>query len=449
MRLFWAFLKFESRRIFLDRKSFILLVIFLLIALYLVFAGVAEYQRFQTDRESFLNFEQQKVKLWTNYLMYGGGGFRILFQPSPLVIFFSSSNVLLDAESNVDTLEIVRVSHSLKGRNLFRFGSYFRDYSGLLYLFGSLIMLYLGAVALVGIPYLRFMVSRLSLKNLYLGTVGSRLLLLDVFFFSFSALLFLVTRLAGIPFTAADSGRFLIFLLYVLLFLNFFFLVGLLLSVLVRFRRISFLLLLIIWFIFLFIVPEAARGHFFTSSRRFMDNDRFNLDELKTLMDFEKTARLAVIQAGVHETKEQEKLRGEMIMKYMEDTRLRNLNKEFSLNRSVRQFILSNERWLMLFPTTFYPVAAAEMSSKGYYGYCDFVNYILELNNRFMRFYIQKRYHTPDEPVESFVKKDENIFFGRSSLPRSLPPALALLLFYNTGLILAAFFCLRREVYPL
>ena len=60
-------------------------------------------------------------------------------------------------ESNIDSFEAIKVESSFKGNKLFLKRGYFKDFAGILFVFGSLFMLYLGHLALVSPAYLRFM----------------------------------------------------------------------------------------------------------------------------------------------------------------------------------------------------------------------------------------------------------------------------------------------------
>ena len=44
------------------------------------------------------------------------------------------------------------------------------------------------------------------------------------------------------------------------------------------------------------------------------------------------------------------------------------------------------------FPRPSINFVTGEASGKGYYGYLDFMDYIMKLRNRFIQFYLKKRY---------------------------------------------------------
>jgi hypothetical protein len=71
----------------------------------------------------------------------------------------------------------------------------------------------------------------------------------------------------------------------------------------------------------------------------------------------------------------------------------------------------------------------------------------MKLRNRFMQFYLEKRYETNDAAVESFVKNDENIFRARSRLPKTFWLGFLATGFYAAAFFVMAYWPLRRLVY--
>lgn len=139
-----AFLRFERRRLFGEKKNLIFLGFISLLSVYFVWSGLNEYRQFQAERKIFIKFEKEKISQIVTYAQYGSFGFRLLYEPSPLNLFFINSSVLQDVESNIDSLEAIKVESSFKGKKLFLKRGYFKDFAGILFIFGSLFMLYLG-----------------------------------------------------------------------------------------------------------------------------------------------------------------------------------------------------------------------------------------------------------------------------------------------------------------
>ena len=192
-----SFLRFELRRLFSEKKNLIFLGFISLFSAYFVWSGLNEYRQFQAEKKIFIKFEKEKINQIVTYVQYGSFGFRLLYETSPLNLFFVNSSVLQDVESNIDSLEAIKVESSFKGKKLFLKRGYFKDFAGIPFIFGSLFMLYLGHLALVSPAYLRFMSGRMTLKKYYVLTTAARIFWLDLFFY--------LTR-AGLVFSSPTRG---------------------------------------------------------------------------------------------------------------------------------------------------------------------------------------------------------------------------------------------------
>lgn len=135
---------------FIIKKSFskknIFLYLFLsLLCFYITQAGINKYRKNLIETERFINIEKIKVKQFINYSQYGARGFRVFFSPFPINSFFYNSSQFSNIKANIDTGEILSIFDTFKGKNLFNDRSNgFTDFSGIFFLFGSLIALYFG-----------------------------------------------------------------------------------------------------------------------------------------------------------------------------------------------------------------------------------------------------------------------------------------------------------------
>jgi len=308
-------------------------------------------------------------------------------------------------------------------------------------------MLYLGHLALVSPAYLRFMTGRMALKKYYALTTAARLFWLDLFFVSLGLGLFFLVQLGGVAFSGSEKKIFLSYLLFLVLLLNFFYLLGQLTSVLVRFRKVFFLWFFIIWFICIFLLPESNRISVFNKSRVLESAEKVNLEKFRTLMALEKKFRdyLKVNPAAPLDQIRQ--MQKKFAVQFINNSFLLNTGLETKYLRDVEKVIASHERQSVLFPTTFYHFLSGEASGKGYYGYLDFMDYIIGLRNRFMQFYLKNRYEGNEATVESFVKNDENIFRSRSRLPKTFWFGLLVTVFYGAVFLVLAYWLLRRQVF--
>jgi hypothetical protein len=442
-----AFLRFERRRIFSEKKNLLFLGFIVLFSLYFVWSGLNEYRQFQAEKKIFIRFEKEKIGQIVNYAQYGVFGFRLLYEVSPLNQFFVNSSVLQDVESNIDSLEAIKVESSFKGKKLFIKRGYFKDFAGIVFVFGSLFMLYLGHLALVGPDYLRFMSGCMSVKKYYGLTTAARLFWLDLFFVALGLGLFFQVQLKGVTFSGSEKIIYCFYLLFLVLLLNFFYFLGQLTSVLVGFRSIFFLWFFIVWFICIFLLPEVNRISVFNQSLVLESAEKVNLEKFRTLMALEKKFRDYLKVNPATPLDQIRRMQKQFAVQFINSSYLVNTGLETKYLREVENVIAGHEQQSALFPTTFYQFLTGEVSGKGYYGYLDFMDYIMKLRNRFMQFYLKKRYESNATTVESFVKNDENIFRARSRLPKTFWAGLLITVFYTGAFFVITYWRLRRLVY--
>ncbi len=442
-----AFLRFEWRRIFCVKKNLISLGFIFLFSTYFVLSGVDEYRQFFSEKKIFLRYEKEKVSHVVNYSQYGGFGFRILFEAPPLNLFFINSNILQDVESNIDTFEMIEVESSFKGNKLFLKRGYFKDFAGIPLIFGSLFMLYLGHLALISSAYLRFIAVNISLLKYYIMTTISRLFWMDLFFIALSVGFFYLVGFWGIIFSRQEQSNYFLCLLFQILFLNFFYLLGQLITVLLRFRKIFFFWFFIVWFVCIFLLPEISRLSVFNQSQALESAEKVNLEKFRTLMALEKKFRDYLKENQSVPLDQIQKMQKKFAVQYINSTYLVNTGLESRYLRTVEKVIADHERQAILFPTTFYQFMTGEMSGKGYYGYLDFMDYIMQVRNRFIQFYLKKRYEENNAKVESFVKGDENVFHSHSRLPRTYWVGALATLLYGIIIFILTFRPLKRQVF--
>ena len=443
-----AFLRFEGRRLFGEKKNLIFFGFISLFSAYFVWSGLNEHRQFQAEKRIFIKFEKEKAGQFISYAQYGAFGFRLLYETSPLNLFFVNSNILQDVESNIDSMEAIKMESSFKGNKLFLKRGYFKDFAGISFVFGSLFMLYLGHLALVSPAYLRFMTGCMSLKKYYALATAARLFWLDLFFISLGLGLFFLVRLGGVGFSRSENMIFFCYLSFLVLLLDFIYLLGQLTTVLVGFRRIFFFWFFIVWFVCIFLLPEINRISVFNKSQVLESAEKVNLEKFRTLMALEKKFSDYLKSNSTEPLDKLRQMQKKFAVQFMNSSYLVNTGLETKYLRDVERVIAGHEWQSVLFPTTYYYFLIGEASGKGYYGYLDFMDYIMKLRNRFVQFYLKKRYESNDTAVESFVKKDENIFRARSRLPKTFWLGLLTMVLGGAASLALAYWRLRCQVYP-
>lgn len=414
MKLFFTFFLIEFKRNF-SRRNIILLLVLFGLALYFIQSGLNRYHDFNQNKLKFINIEKLKVNDYFNYEYYGIYGFRLLFNPSHLSIFFFNSSVVSDLTANVDGGERLYIYNSFKGKTLFseKLGGY-KDFSGIILLLGTLLVLYFGYDAFLYKSYSRFMAGQIHPNRVFFSLVSSRLFLLGMIFITITICSYVLLRLNRISLSSFEINSLLVYTGVMLLMLVFFFFFGTIAGA-IKSRFIGFLTMAIVWFIFVFLVPAVLRSVIAGEADNITPTYNLELQKLQALMNFEKKARE---KAGKYSDEKAKTDGGRIIIESFWNNEFKKvLEIEQKMAEETRDNIRFFYKLSLIAPTTFYLSASNEISSKGYKNFIDFYAYILDLKEKFVRFYIDKRFYSEDEKVVSFVKGDENIFHARSRLP--------------------------------
>lgn len=405
-------IKYEFSRIF-SLKTLPIFLLFFIASLFLVNTGIAEYKNFLKDLAIDIDIEYEKSNSHVNYDQYSLFGYRVLFKPSPLVIFFFNSSPVLDIEGFIDTSEVVRLYNNAKGSDILKKRGSFRDFSGILNVFGALLMTIFGLMTFRNRIF-TFKGERKFSRNLF-----TRVLILDSYFVLLMGTMYLYAVLKGIQFSLYHNELYIVFCLAALLILNLWFFIGVFFSLWLRYKG-GKLAVITLWALVIIGIPEIR--YMPTSPGDIPSVKETNLVKLKTLMETEKKIReklLPLVEEGKKDRAEIKQMQKQMVEEYMKDQYVRNKEIEQGLHHQVTLQVKRFEDFSCFLPWSFYLVLGESISSKGYNAYIDFVDFVLEMRDGFFKYIIDKRYNSDDKQVIPYVKKGENVFHSKSVLPRN------------------------------
>lgn len=429
---------FEARRIFSKKNTF-WLVLFFLLAQYFVYFGVARYKKILSEREAFIRYERLKVQQYLSYEQYGSFGFRVLLEPLPLMIFCHSS--ILPLESTVNVKDIVDIHAAYKGSRVFPANGRIGDFAGVFFILGSLLIFYFGLNTFVSVDFIRFH----STWRFILGILSTRLILLILFFSAVMASSYVLALVSGIAMTAGEKSVLFGFFSYILVYLLFFFALGLLLSVVVRFRKELATGTYLLWFILVVAVPVMANLDLERRAKQIYSNELVNIKKLKNGKDLERKADAYFKKLQDKKVKEIKHIARGFFEEYINRVVPLNNRVEEELSKQVRQVVTYHENISAFWPTLFYSFLAREIPGGGFHAYMDFLDYVMKLRERFYSFYREKRYNQTGQSVEPFTDSSEMIFVLQSSLPGIYWQGTGFALLY-TLLSLSAFFVMVRRL---
>lgn len=418
-------LGFESKRLFIKRNVILLSVIFILLAFF-SWRGISDYESIQAGKKPFQEMERAKVSMHLHYTFYGARGVRLLYIPSPLSVIYNDSAVFPGMTAQVDTSEKLEISNSFKGEDLFSDSGGFMDFSGIMLLISSFLALLYGWDGTRNPEYLKF-ISDISVvsssrkpgkpcKPGFLITLV-RIILLNLVFWVLSGLALLWMFINGI--NVADIF-YLVYALLLTLLITIFVALG---AVIGSFKRkvTQYITMPLVYFSLVFLIPWLILEGIYMEAKKGLESVyNFEYDTYKYVMAFEKEfyRRFGVWKSGEPAPKEvkamiKNELPG-MVYEKLKELENKRMN-------SILKRIRAYQTISALFPTTFYISSNKELSSKGFQSFVDFYHYAYKMKFKFVDFYLYRKFWLPlpKSGVESFIKGDEDIFYGKCRLPKS------------------------------
>lgn len=106
------FIKLEIKKV-LGKRYLTIALFFLMASCYFIQNGIGQYKHLLKERDNFIKFEIDTYKQFINPSVYGDYGFRILYEPSPMMAFFDSGvPVSPSMTSIIDGSERMKIYHS-------------------------------------------------------------------------------------------------------------------------------------------------------------------------------------------------------------------------------------------------------------------------------------------------------------------------------------------------
>lgn len=422
-----AYFLFELKGL-LNRRILCIFLLFVILTFYFTNQGIKRYNQSVQNKHHFQTIEKLKVEQYISYLQYGGYGFRLLWVPSPLSILFTHSGAIQELNAKIDSGEQLSIYTPFKGKNLFNQMMGYQDFSGIFLLLGSLFALYVGFDSFYHKGYQQFFLNFLYPKQKFILTHAARLMGLMFFVLGLSSLSILWIWANGISLSSRELIHLCLFLLMLWLFLSFFYSLGCYFSTF-RSKLTGLVILISLWFSLIFLIPGVIYTVISGQSTPVESIYNLELKKQEVLMNFERSALQSLKKNG---EQNQTHLKRELVEQYWQNEfkKIQKLEQklEDQLSRNINLIqILST-----LTPPSFYLLMGNEISSRGYGSFINFYRYTRSLKEKFVRYYIDKTYHSNFSKVDSFVKKDENLVFTSTRLP----------IYFGWGAALSFFWCI-------
>ncbi len=430
--MFNAIFTFEAKRLLIKRNIVIFAVIFLVLAAFSR-EGINDYKSILDNRGPFIETEKGKVSQYLNYTQYGTRGVRLLLIPGPLSVIFNDLSVYNGLVANVDTGDGLYIYNTFKGKDLFAGPGGFMDFSGLMLLISCFLAMMYGYDVTQNPKYLELLTDISGNGKIPVLIVLARMILLNLAVVLLSGLSLLWLLINGIN---TANVYFLCFVLVLVLSVSIFLLAGGLIGSLKK-RPVKWVTLAGVYFFLVFLMPWLIqKAVYIEAAENIESNYKMEYKKLKIILDFEKRAheRFGVwnsgdvapeeIKAAARKSQQTEYKK----FREYETKRLNDIHKRIKIHQAVST----------IFPTTFYLSVNKELSSKGFRNFILFYRFVLDTKNRFIDFYIAKKFYhpLPKTGVEPFELENENLFYAQSRLPPGFWPGIALMFAYIVALLL-------------
>jgi hypothetical protein len=412
----------------LTTRTITVCLIFLLLAVSIVQAGIAKYQYQLGKLPEFSRVEKAKIERYINYTQYGIYGYRVLFCPSPISSLFFNSTTLTELQAFVDSGVRLKLSRPEVGEHIFQHPSGGQlDYSWYVFFIGGLLGIIYGFRTFRKRDYIKFLLDSYSPATTYISLLGARVILLLSAVFILSSAVFLQLLLNHLALSRQEIVNYAIFSSVLGLIILLSFLLGAAFGISKNATR-AVAFLTCIWLLSVFLFPEILNIIIEKKATNIKSRYRHEIEKIKILMDFEKNA-LAKAQRYTSIV-EQDKTEGELAESFWNDQFKRVEKLESEIMEEMRKNIRLYQLLSVLTPATLYKSLNNEISSKGYNAYLAFYDYCLDNRKGFVRHYISKKYYSNYDCVEPFIKEGENLFHSGSSLPQSVFSGILLTFLY-------------------
>lgn len=432
---------------FFKTRNIICMMITAILALYFVQAGIGKLKKSRETKNEFQKIERMKIDMYPNITYYGSVGFRILSIPGPSMVFFSNAATGMELISQIDSGDILSIHNSTLGANIFsnKIGG-FKDFTGIILFFGSILALYFGYESTRKSQYLKFLSSISSAKRVFLDIILTRIILIALFLVFVTACSLLLAAVNNIDLSSSDYLHIACFLPLMILVIIFFYACGALIGT-IESKGKCYLAIFLTWFFLIYLIPEGIGFLVSKKAEQSASNFKVELEKLKVLTGFENWA---INEEGKFDLSKKNTKAEQDIIEHYWNTYFKRIQE---LDKKQEDEMRSNNNYFqklsLFFPSTFYLSTANGMSGGGYDNVIEFYRYARRLKHKFTRFYLDKKFYTDQDKVEDFITGDENVFIGTGVLIVNFGWGVLLAAVYSALLLLAAFYLFKRNIWSL
>ncbi|MCP5107834.1 MAG: hypothetical protein GY950_30885, partial [bacterium] len=394
MKTFKYFLKIEFNRL-CNWITIILALLFFALSMYFIHYGADQYKDILENKDNFKKIEQSKAKYFKDIATLGEQGFRILFVPSQLNIFFHKSGAFSDLNANLDVGERLNLTASYKGQHMFREqGVMYADFYGLHILFGSLIAMIYGFLSFRYREYLKILGGLRGFRKIYSHIMWARFLLLGLYFIVVTVAGAGLALVHGISFSGSDflyiAGYLGLWLLAVLVLFSAGTWIGSIKS-----NAAGIMVLAVTWVFLFYISPLIVSQAADSITDKMKSIYQLEKEKWGVLMGFEN--RAIETEGRYKEEKAGSASERKLIESFWNREYKAMQAIEKKMEEEMRDKIKAYEGLTLISPTTFLSSVTCELSSKGFGSLVDFYKDVQDLKHQFCQFYKDKKFYSENK----------------------------------------------------
>ncbi len=406
------FVKLETKKV-LGRRYLTIVLIFFVASGYFIQYGIGQYKHLMEESNNFIKFESDTYQQFVYPAMYGDYGFRILYEPSPLMVFFDGGvPVPPNMTSIIDGSERMNIYHSLKGQGGFAMiASAFTTLAGFVLLFGSGLVLLFGFMGTKDHEWLKFLEDSTNRKKLFLYILISKAFILLLFCLVLAGVSLLMFIINGVTVNtcqvlAISLGAFAMLLCFLLLGLT---------AGTLKNRFWGWTSMVIAWFVLAFFIPVLIYHLTYARATSIQSPYKLEAANQKLFTDYEKSSKE---KAGkFDQSKRGSELEKEMFIIFWEGGLKESMRNEAGMLNEMKENASFFQNWAALFPSTFFLSVNTEMSSRGFANMAGFYEYTIQKKKDFIWYLAQNYILSTQMVFPPFIKSNENIYQGKSQLP--------------------------------
>jgi hypothetical protein len=406
------FIEFELKKVF-GAAYMVVFFVYLIASGYLFYHGISQYKHIGEEESNFVEFEQGKYKYYIYPSKHGNYGIRLFYNPSPFMAVFDSGPVPLFMNTFIDGSERMLIYQPIKGKSAFSMiKSMFTTFSGFILLFGSGLFILYGYSGPKDHEWQNFLeVLSGSRWKLFLYQLISRTLVLMLYCLVIAILSIFLFIITG---ESINIGWVLIYNLGLFVMLWCFLFGGLIAGTLKN-HLWRWAVMVIAWFSLSFVIPVLISHFTYDRATSIKSTYKAETVKLELFQEYESDG----LQKGgkFDKSKRGKELEKGMFLFFWNGGFKKLMAQEKEILDEMKVRISFYQTASAFFPSSFYLSSSIEMSSRGFSNLVGFNEYSQEMKAAYIWYLAQNYIFSNIMEFPPFIKKEENVYKGKISLP--------------------------------